>query len=675
MNFSLLFFFYLSFIMAFVPTRNDAILFCLNPEVNPLTIISNEDIIVSHLGINQIIKNYNIKKIERWLPNARDNENDDTIYLNKIYRIIIDGDRNMLESLKNDFDSLTDIHSSEYEFIRKPTYTPNDSQYNQQWFLPQINANNAWDFWDISDNNNPGSKNVLLASVDTGVDWDHPDLQANIWNNLGEDADGDGQTIIQSGGSWIFDPDDINLIDDDGNGYIDDFIGWDCSGISGGDDNNPMPPSGVSNSGTWAHGTHVAGLLSANTDNNTGIASASFNCSIMCVKVSTDEQDYPYITHGYNGILYAAQVGYDSGDYAIINNSWGGVGYSLYEQATINIAHNDYGAIVLAAGGNGGSNWDLNSNEFAHYPSSYDNVVSVCPLGTGDSWNNWATYHHSIDIASPGESIRSTRIGTGYTNWSGSSMATPIVGSVMGLLKSYNPTWTNEQIETMVIQTSDPNVYTVNTSESLQGKLGKGRVDALAALATPLFPKIEFIDIDLLINDDENNILEVGETIELYAILANHPDWGYANDVIGTLEISEPNSNILIFQDTCSFGDASPGDGLINWESFMIEFGPHTSPGDIEFKLNITSNSDANGYIQNEQILIFSIPVSHEVFLLGDVNQDEIINILDIVQLVNIILGDTPTNTEINTGDLNDDQLLNVLDIILIVNIILNTNF
>jgi subtilisin family serine protease len=225
-----------------------------------------------------------------------------------------------------------------------------------------------------------------------------------------------------------------------------------------------MPPPGVSNGGTWAHGTHGAGLLSANTDNNTGIASASFNCSIMCVKVSTGEQDYPYITHGYNGILYASQAGHDAGDYAIINNSWGGLGYSVYEQAAINIAHDDYGAIVLAAGGNGGGSWDLNTNEFAHYPSSYDNVIAVCPSGTGDSWNNWATYHASIDLASPGENIRSTRIGNGYTNWSGSSMATPIAASVMGLLKSYHPNWTNEQIERMVVETSDPNIYTVNPS-------------------------------------------------------------------------------------------------------------------------------------------------------------------------------------------------------------------
>ena len=674
MNYFFVLIFNVSFLIAFTPTRNDAILFCLHPEIEDFDIIHRNNIIlVSDVEINTIIKNYDITKIERWLPHARENENIDDLYLNRIYRIVVDGSREELESLKSDLESLSSIHSSEYEFIRQPTYTPNDPQYDQQWFLPQIKANYAWDFWDMLPENMPGDKAVLLASVDTGVDWDHPDLRANIWNNLGEDIDGDGQTVIQSGGSWMFDPDDVNLIDDDGNGYIDDFIGWDCSGVSGGEDNDPMPPPGGGNGNTWAHGTHVAGLLSANTDNNTGIASASFNCSIMCVKVSTGEQDYPYITHGYNGILYASQVGHDAGTYTIINNSWGGLGYSLYEQATINIAHDDYGAIVLAAGGNGGSSWDLYTDEFAHYPSSYNNVISVCPLGSGDSWNHWATYHHSIDIASPGENIRSTRIGNGYTNWSGSSMATPIVGSVMGLLRSFHPEWTNEQIETMVIGTSDPIIYSVNPEDYLQGKLGKGRVDAFAALTTPLFPKIEFIDVDLFIENDDNNILELGETIQLSTILLNNPDWGYADDVIGTLELLEPNNEISIIQNFSSFGDANPGDALINFESFVIEFGENAPHGNIEFVLNITSNSDFNEYIQHNQVLTFFISVSEEVFLLGDVNQDEIINILDIVQLINIILGNVPPGSEIDAGDLNDDNVINVLDIILIVNIILNS--
>ena len=117
------------------------------------------------------------------------------------------------------------VKYAENEYLRKPTYTPNDPQYGQQWFLPQINANTAWDFWDIIGGSVPGSESVLLASVDTGVDWDHPDLRENIWNNLGEDVNGNGSTLILEGNSWILDPGDDNNIDDDGNGFIDDLIG------------------------------------------------------------------------------------------------------------------------------------------------------------------------------------------------------------------------------------------------------------------------------------------------------------------------------------------------------------------------------------------------------------------------------------------------------------------
>ena len=245
--------------------------------------------------------------------------------------------------------------------------------------------------------------------------------------------------------------------------------------------------------------------------------------------------------------------------------------------------------------------------------------------------------------------------------------------SYLSTLSEISPSETNEQIETMVVQTSDPIIYSINPDNNLAGKLGKGRVDALAAIATPLFPKIEFADIDLTINGNDNNYIEVGESIELSTILLNNPDWGYAENVVGVLELHESDNAIIITQNTSQFGDASPGDALINWQPFIIQFTDDSEPGDIEFKLNIHSNTDFNGYIQNNQVLTFIITLSDEIYIPGDVNQDEIINILDIVQLVNIILGNAPSNSEINAGDLNNDEIINVLDIILIVNIILNS--
>ena len=148
----------------------------------------------------------------------------------------------------------------------------------------------------------------------------------------------------------------------------------------------------------------------------------SFNAYTMSIKTSRDgpSTDEPGIWSGYPGILYAAQAGHAAGLTTIINNSWGGGGFSNSEQNTINVAHNTYGAVVVASAGNG-----LNSGGeqyAAHYPSSYDNVISVCAIGCNGNWGDWATYHPSVDLAAPGESIYSAIMGTGYESWDGSSM-------------------------------------------------------------------------------------------------------------------------------------------------------------------------------------------------------------------------------------------------------------
>ncbi|HJM95890.1 MAG TPA: S8 family serine peptidase, partial [Candidatus Marinimicrobia bacterium] len=451
------------------------------------------------------------------------------------YRIYLrESKAHIRDQLRDELSSFLFIHSAEKEPIHKPVYTPNDPQYSQQWFLPQIQADDAWNFWDVGGGELPGDRDVILASVDTGVDFDHEDLIDNIWNNLGEDANGNGVTLLYEDGNWIYDPEDINGQDEDGNGYVDDLIGWDCAGYSGLQDNIPSPPSGVSNGGTWAHGTHVAGLLSATSNNNTGIASIGFNCSIMSVKVSTGEQSYPYITHGYDGILYAARAGYHNDNFTIINNSWGGIGYNQYEQTVIDVVHDDYGAVVVAAAGNG-DDWDLGTDEFAHYPSSYEHVISVCAMGGGDNWNHWATYHESVDLSSPGEGIRSTKINNGYTSWSGSSMASPIAAGTIGLLRSFNMDWTNEMLETMILATADPVIYDVNTEDYLQGKLGTGRVDALRSLSTDLFPRFELIGSDFFLPNDASGIVSAGDALEVMVILFNDEDWGTAINITGIL--------------------------------------------------------------------------------------------------------------------------------------------
>ncbi len=607
--------------------RLDAILFCLKPEIDVMRINrQSSGITLSNPELDAYFQSMNGIDIEPWIPFATNMDFDGDIYLNKIYRVTLpEKYRSERDNILNNVKTLSPVLSAELEPIRKPTYTPNDPYYYQQWFLTQINANDAWDNWNISGGEIPGNESVLLASVDTGVDWDHVDLRNNLWQNLNEDADGDGHTIEYVGGEWVLDPGDLNGIDDDdwdnnSTTFVDDLIGWDLSGWSGTDDNNPIPKTGVSSYGTWAHGTHVAGLLAASTDNSTGIASTAFNCSIMSVKVSRENQtDGPYITEGYAGILYAAKAGYYAGTFAIINNSWGGGGYSSYEQANINVAHNTYNAVIFAAGGNGQDSYPYGEEYATHYPSSYENVISVAPIGTGNQWNHWATYHESIDLSSPGENIRSTVIGNNYTNWDGSSMATPIAASCVGLLKSAYPSMTNIQLETMILATADPVVYQVNQESYLQGRLGRGRVDAHMAIETGLFPQLEFVESDISIIGGSGSEIHPGDNVELRIIIHNNETWGDAVNITGTLTCD--GENVLIQNNQAGFGSISPGGASLNAEEpFVLLFYDTVLEGEIDFSLELISNM--NDYVQYSPELNFSLTVVENSETMIEITQD-----------------------------------------------------
>ena len=644
-----------------------SLLFCLRADYDIIQ-INNIKLSTNYEEINNILNDYNIKNIEPWLLGATSEDFDNEIYLNKIYRLSFDTKNiNQIRNLHNQLEQLDIIHSVEYEYLRRPFYTPNDQYYNNQWYLPAINSNDAWDLW--TDNNQlPGDNNVILASVDLGVNYSHQDLKNNIWQNLAEDADGDGHTIEGSGSNWYLDPGDLNGIDDDdwdnnSNTYIDDLIGWDPAGNGGVDDNNPDPP----NSNGWSHGSHVGGLLAASTDNSTGIASTAFNCSLMSVKVSDENQSGDiYITDGFAGILYAAKAGFYSEGFTVINNSWGGGGFSQYENSVINTAVNDYNAIVVCAGGNGSTTGWGEAYE-AHYPSSYENSVSVCPLGNNNQWNHWGTYHETIDLSSPGENIRSTTC-NGYASWDGSSMASPIAASVFGLLKSLHPTWNNNMLETMVLGTADPIIYDIlqNNEDYLQGMLGTGRVDSYYAITTPLFPKIEHAGEDIVSGNDQ--LIHPGEQCELFIILFNNPEWGTAINVQATIETDNPY--ITIINPTINYGDMNPGEAMIV-EPYVLEFDINSPSGNFDLNLNIISNE--NGHVKYHDDIILNYTIEENLINLGDLNQDSMISILDIVLLVNIVLGNTTaSNYELIAGDMNEDSILNILDIIALVTLILD---
>ena len=626
-------------------------LFALKHGINPLVISkADNSLSVDNSTVQQFIETYGIKDIEPWLSGVNENDYDGDIYLNRIYRVYIDENRVGINFLISELDSKNETIYAEPEYLRKPLYTPNDPAFNQQCSLPAVKALSAWDFWDIP-NIMPGSgQEILLASVDTGVDYNHPDLIESIWVNQGEiptyitedaelfdiiDINGDGKlsslelisdvimSDLNEDGSvdlrdiFIEGSSFLDYIDNDGNGYVDDLIGWDPAGkwASNDPDNDPFPrtEAPATDGGTWAHGTHVAGILAATTDNGGGMASTVFNGKIMSVKCSIDGQstDDPSIYNGYDGITYAAKAGYYANTFTIINNSWGGGGFSNSEQTVINNAHNNYGAIVVAAAGNGN---DSGGEEYsAHYPSSYENVISVCAIGCNGNWGGWATFHPTVDLASPGEGVYSAIMNGGYASWMGSSMASPNAASCIGLLQSYYPDMNNDQLIERILNTADRFIYDRNPEyEECNGYngtdcLGKGMVDVYEAIGVDISPNI-IIQSTLLTEDanvsDSDGVINPGEHFWIQVNLINEEGWQDATDINAVLSTDYDGVTINSNSAYCS----SLADGEICAAQYDFTLSDDIELGDIEFDVLTTAIGPDN--FEFEANLLFEVNVS-----------------------------------------------------------------
>ena len=226
---------------------------------------------------------------------------------------------------------------------------------------------------------------------------------------------------------------------------------------TGGTNANPCG----SNDGS--HGSHVSGTVGAQTNNGTGVSSIGSNISIMAVKIGSCTGS---LTHGYEGINWAANNGAN-----VINMSWGGGGSSTYGQNVCNAAFNA-GSILVAAAGNDGTNQQF-------YPAAYNNIISVASTTTTDAKSSFSQYGTWIKISAPGSSIRSCDAGTGYQSLSGTSMASPHVAGLLGLMKSYVPTASNQDIINCLYSSAD-DISSVNSGYT--GQLGAGRINAYQAL-------------------------------------------------------------------------------------------------------------------------------------------------------------------------------------------------
>lgn len=335
------------------------------------------------------------------------------------------------------FDAIDVLHSIDaVAFAEQPPVyelflTPDDLTPNL-YNLFIVQAEQAW-------NISTGDASVTIAVVDDAFRLDHEDL-VNAWHvNTGE-IPGNG-------------------IDDDGNGYIDDVLGWDAADMN----SDPSPP--VFDDDQWSHGTHVAGIAGASTNNGTGIASMGFNCSLIPVKCTNAS---PSITHGYEGVDYALSSGAD-----VINLSWGGDVYSQAGQALMFAAH-DLGIVCVAAAGNSNVNIPM-------YPASFDHVISVGATDQQDQKAVFSNYGPTIDVMAPGVSIMSCVPGapSNYAQQSGTSMAAPLVAGLCGLMRSVVPGMSPDEIEACLKNTCD-GIDAGNAGYI--GQLGTGRVNAFQAL-------------------------------------------------------------------------------------------------------------------------------------------------------------------------------------------------
>ena len=605
---------------------SNSILFSLESREELLTPEQMKKLETPYPELNKLIKKFNVVKIEPWLPNATEKDHDDDVYLNRIYRLRTNADIEAPFVAAGEIANASSaIRNAEPEAIMRTYAVPDDPSIGNQWYLYKAQVQEAWKLWDLESGEVPGDRNIVVAVVDDGVEYTHPDLWKNIWINQDEipetyfplidvnPADGfiTAEEAVASLGAGMDLRDVLNSsmfidgLDNDGDGYKDNIIGWDTDedGSSTDDDRNPMVKDND-------HGTHVAGLVGATTDNNTGIASAAYNISIMPVKATGDETVLS-INTGWDGILYAAQAGAD-----IINCSWGGPGYNSYAQSIINNVYNNYGSLVVAAAGNGDDNGG--PSDEPHYPSGYDNVVSVTAVSSQDIFS-WANYgaatgnFYGVDLSAPGETMLSTVLtkAGSYGYKMGTSMASPFVASCFALLKSVYPDSSNDWLIERILSNTDP-IDDVNPD--FAGQIGTGRINILKALVSDKWPKLNITEqFESITSGDGDVILNPGESVNLNVEIMNEQGWAPASNVIGLLRSQESGVTIV---DSIATWTAIPenSSALNDGDGYSVTFSEDLLPGEYEFELILESATDEGFPYSFTRTLTISLSLEQEGF-------------------------------------------------------------
>ncbi|MCP4482092.1 MAG: PQQ-binding-like beta-propeller repeat protein [bacterium] len=517
------------------------------------------------------------------------------------------------KDVAEEFSKDPNIEYAEPNYYYELFLIPNDPYFANQWGLDNtgqlggtagvdINALNAWDI-------TTGSEDVIIAVVDTGVDYNHGDLVDNIWVNIGEIPN--------------------NGIDDDGNGKIDDYNGWDFANDA---ENSPD---------THGHGTHCAGIIGAKGNNGIGITGVCWNVKIMALKCHSGGD---FLTKTYLAIKYAVDNGAK-----IISCSFGSSLYSYIVNEAIQYARSK-GCVVVAAAGNS------NSSSYK-YPAAYDGVVAVANTDDNDKKSRYSSYGSWIDISAPGTNIYSTIPNNKYGYKTGTSMAAPMVAGLAGLLLAADPTLMELEIIARIKNYAEE---IDDLNPSYQNQMGTGRINLYASLLSQNLVQVISVDKKDIIQGEDVELHIYGSkfypnlTVSIRGLIINHTTIISQQEIIINASVNIDASigltDIIVQNEN---GSTGIGKDLIeifptSTKRYSIR-GVIKSQDDIAMPnivVNLTGDSvssvetDVNGNysfnvfegnyqikpVQGDNIFVFS-PTVKEVFLSSDFIQNFILNI------------------------------------------------
>lgn len=559
----------------------------ITPDVAPLYIETIDDIVMTGISsLDAIADAFGVSNIEKTYQMRETPKDDNIPDLSRYYTVTFPEEFGPFV-LINSYEACPEVVFSEFVTINRYCYIPNDSRFRNQWHLEHCGLPGAWDV-------THGSEDIVIGIVDGGLDMDafddnflviHEDFVDNLWHNPGEDLNHDGIC------TW---EDDLDDEDNDNNGYVDDFHGWDFSGR----DNWPDDYWGADG----GHGTHVAGCASAVTDNEIGVSGAGFHCKLMtCAHYSTEEPGKNI--GGYRGIEYCADNGAD-----VINLSWGGYYRSQRTEADAVLYAQRMGSIIFAGAGNDDAN-DQSNNQSHFYPCAYDDIIGVGANDGNDRKADFSNYGDYTDIITPGVGILSGFPRNSYASLQGTSMSSPFAAGIGALALSVRPDLNSRELLEWMQRTA-VDISEVGDNENYPGITYRVNADFLI---NSTHPKYELVSWEIIEADgDQNGRIDHSETISINMTFGNTEGYTDAKNVTISLENDDPH--IEIISEATVIGDIDAGDELELWDTDYPTFRVNDDSPIHYSTFTVVLNSDE----EFTQTFDITLTIRHPKYLVVD---------------------------------------------------------